>query len=82
MKRKPTDITVYWDSQDPDNEVWAYRASDDQGDIDSGSIDLVSDSDLDGAVDEACHMLDVDRTHDDFACDPVTEGGYATWSHS
>ena len=75
MNAKPTKITVYWDTQDLDNEGWAYRT-----DIDSGPIDGVADDDLDNAITEACRYLGVDLTPDQFARETVAEGGYAIWT--
>jgi hypothetical protein len=70
---KITKLTVYWDTQDPDNEGWAWRTDDD-----SGEIAIVSHASLDEAIDQACHELDIDANHDDF--DKSTdEGGYGFW---
>ncbi len=80
MARTITNVTVYWDSQDSSNECWAYRASGDDGLIASGSIEDVADDDLDGAIDEACHILDLPLTHNDFGREPNVDGGFATWS--
>jgi len=54
MTTKITEITVYWDTQDPDNEGWAYRTN-----IDSGAVNGVGCNDLDGAISEACRYLGV-----------------------
>ena len=80
MTRTITSLTIYWDSQDSSNEGWAYRASDADGDIDSGPIDGVADDNLSGAIDQACHGLGLDLTHDDFSVEPNLEGGYCLWS--
>lgn len=80
MTRTITDLTIYWDSQDPNNEGWAYRASDERGDIASAGIDGVADDDMDGAIAEACRELDLPLTADQFAREPHIDGGYATWS--
>lgn len=80
MARTISGINVYWDSQDPANEGWAYRASDEHGDIDSGSIDGVDSDDLDGAIANACSQLDMDLTADQFAREPHIDGGFAVWS--
>ena len=77
--RTITTVTVYWDTQDPGSEGWAYRASDDSGLIDSGSLDADSD-DLDGAIDEAISMLDLDARTDEFSREPHIDGGYAVWT--
>ena len=78
--RKPTEIRVYWDSQDRSNEGWAYNASDEDGLITSSGLDGIDDDDLCGAVDQACYELDVELTHDDFAIDRHGDGGNAIWS--
>lgn len=76
MTRKPTQITIYWDRSDYDNQGWAYRAFDDCGDIASGSIDA---NELHEAIDEACSELDMSGIEQDFALS-IEEGGYAIWS--
>ena len=75
--RTATNILIYWDNQDPDNEGWAYRTSDVDGTIESGG--LYESGTLDEAIDEAMCELDIDLTHDDFACEPRVDGGYAIW---
>ena len=78
--RKINSIDIYWDCQDFANEGWAYRAKDENNEtIDSGPIELVVDDDLVGAIREACHILGVDLTPDDFGCDPNRDGGFASW---
>ena len=77
MARQATTIEIYWDTQDRDNERWAYRTSDDLGLIDSGSLDSDAD-DLDGAIDEAIYVIGVDLTADQFATSK-DDGGYAVW---
>ena len=76
--RQPTHITIYWDSQDPANEGWAYRASDDLGLIASGGINVDSDSIAD-AIRAACSELDLDLTPEHFGIEPHVDGGYAEW---
>ena len=73
-------VTIYWDSQDSGNEGWAYRTIDSDGCEESGSVDGVSDDDLCGAIDLACHELDLPLTHDDFGTEPDVDGGYGVWS--
>lgn len=77
MSRIATYIQVYWDAQDRSNESWAYRASDDLGLIETGSLDSDAD-DLAGAIDEVISVLDVDLTADQFATSN-DDGGYAVW---
>ena len=74
--RKPTQITVYWDRSDYQNQSWAYRASDDRGDIASGSLEC---NELHEAIDEACSELDMTGIEQDFALS-IQEGGYAIWT--
>lgn len=78
-KNEITSITVYWDVQDPSNEGWAYCAYNDEGLVASGGLDGVQDDDLCGAVNEACHELGVDLTHDDFGLSSHVDGGFAKW---
>ncbi len=78
MARTPTEIKVYWDYQDVNNQGWAYEALDCLGLIDSGAIDVDGD-DMDGAVDGACSQLCVDLSHDDFAAEQEY-GGFAFWT--
>lgn len=77
MARTPTRVQIYWDVQDRDNERWAYNASDEQGLIDSGSLESDPD-DLDGAITEAICALGLDLTADLFATSK-DDGGYAVW---
>jgi len=72
-------VTVYWDTQDPNNQGWAYRATGEPGDIASGPIDGVAADDIYGAIAEACHILGLDVTPDSFATDTHTDGGWAVW---
>lgn len=80
MAREVTEIHVYWSTQDPANEGWAFEASDENGLIASGSCDGIDADDLDGAIDDACYQLDMAIHADQFARDAVTDGGYATWT--
>lgn len=77
------EIKVYWDTTDPNNEGWAYVAytgdGEDQKVAESGGLDA-DDDDLDGAIDEVCHLLDVDLRADQFAREPNIDGGFAIWS--
>lgn len=77
MARQATEILVYWDTQDRDNERWAYTASDERGLIDSGSLDSDPD-DLEAAINEAICVLDVELTADLFATSQ-DDGGWAIW---
>ena len=77
--RTPNEICIYWDNQTNPNEPegWAYRASDNEGLIDSGAIE---DCDtMDEAIDEACSILGVEIPSGDFA-KSKDEGGFAIWT--
>lgn len=76
--RNLTRIVVYWDRQ-AETEGWAYRLSDDQGDIASGGIFAAGD-DLDAAIGEAVRESGLDLDPDMFAREPELEGGFAIWS--
>lgn len=76
-KRVLTEIKVYWDTQDPSSEGWAYVASDDNGLIDSGSVSSDPD-DLDDAIQETIFELGLSLSVGDFGkCND--EGGWAHW---
>jgi hypothetical protein len=74
------DVRVYWDSQDPANESWAYRVVTVDGRETSDAVDGVPSDDLDGAIDEACRLLDLDLGADAFAREPNLEGGFAIFT--
>ena len=74
MARDITEICVFWDV-----EGWAYRLSGANGVIDSGPLDSDSD-DLDGAVDEAIEISELELTAGMFARETKIDGGYAVWS--
>lgn len=76
--RSITDITVYWNVQDRDNEGWAYRAGDEHGPIESGACNGADD--LDEAIADACSQLGIALTPDQFAREPHIDGGYAVWT--
>jgi hypothetical protein len=79
--RKLTKITVYWDTQDPANEGWAYRVYYADGYQHSSRFHTVADDDIDNAIDEACFILGAVLTHDDFAVS-YDGGGFADWIES
>ena len=79
MTRTIIEVNVFWNSMG-DRECWSYHAHDDSGLVESGNLDLVADDDLDGAIDEACRILDLDITHDDFGREPHRDGGCGTWT--
>ncbi|MDA0834643.1 MAG: hypothetical protein O2955_04575 [Planctomycetota bacterium] len=74
-----TSITIYWDLNTIP-QGWAYRTLDDHGHEQGGYIPLIDDDDLDGAIRQACHELDIDLYPHDFAREPNIDGGYAVWS--
>jgi hypothetical protein len=76
MAKTITDIKVYWDTQDPQFEGWAYVASGEQGLIASGGIDADS---LDDAIDEACFEIGLRLTHNDFGRHDY-DGGCGLWT--
>ena len=78
-----TQITVYWDTQDPANEGWAYQAIGGQWNrdiTDSGPIEGVDEHDIDSAVAAACRILNCGATPDQFKKTATIDGGYAHWS--
>ena len=79
--RQISKVTIYWDTQDRSNEGWVYRAeyNHDTDCREAGCIDGVADDDIDNAISEACHILDLDMTPDQFAREPKIDGGYAIW---
>ena len=72
------EIRVYWDPSDPEDEGWGYRAIDAQGREESGRIHAKAD-DICCAIEEACFVLGARLTTDDFAIEPIKEGGYGIW---
>lgn len=76
--RKATEIKVYWDAQDRSNEGWAYRLSDENGDIESGSLDDASD--LNQAIEQAISESGLDLDVCSFGSQPNVDGGYAVWT--
>lgn len=73
-----TEIKVYWDAQGKDNEGWAYVASDDIGEFESGAIDC-DQNDLSVAIEEACRILGVEIPTSHFAT-MKDDGGFAIWT--
>lgn len=73
------EIEVFWDSQDPQNEGWAYRATDSDGREESGPLDAAA-HDMDDAIREACQFIGANLTPDQFAREPNINGGYAHWT--
>ena len=74
--RKPTDIRVYWDRQDRNNEGWAYNCRDDNGMIAAGTLESTT---LEHAVEEACRLLKMKGIEQEFSF-AQEEGGYAIWT--
>jgi hypothetical protein len=79
MARKATEIRVYWDAQDVENQGWAYRLIDGQGDIDSGPLEG-NWCDLAEAIEDVIAISEIDIAVSDFAQEPNLDGGYAVWT--
>jgi len=79
MARVATEINVFWDNEDRNNEGWAYRLSDSEGDIDSGRLAANRD-DLDGAITAAVAIAGLELYPDAFSREEKTEGGFAYWT--
>ena len=73
---KITEVRIYWDTQDSDNEGWAVKWY--EGDEVRGSDAIEADS-LSDAIEEAIRMLDLPCSTDDFATSRE-EGGWAIWT--
>lgn len=74
-----TSITVYWESDDPDDEGWVYRFTQSNGDtIDSGPLDC---DDLSSAIEEAILLSGLPILADEFASHNHDVGGYAVWTN-
>lgn len=83
-KTELTEITVYWDEQDPQNIGWAYQAChirDGENEVaESGSVSVDGSASLDDAVDEVCYQLGVDLDHNDFGDEHPVGPLVAHWS--
>lgn len=79
MQNNFLSIRIYWDSQDRDNEGWAWQAVDATGVHSSGGIDVAPNENLDGAIQQAIWELGVDLLPHDFSREPEIEGGVAFW---
>lgn len=86
--RTINEVRVYWDSQDPTNEGWAYRVDYSDGHRESGSLSdyvdlpmLTDSAALSDAVVEVAwqHDLQIDD-HGAIACEPNIDGGFAVWT--
>ena len=80
MTRTPTEIVVYWDWQDRNDEGWAYRLRDFDGDIETGSLELGADDDIERAIEDAVSLSGLELELDDFAIEPKMDGGFAIWN--
>ena len=80
MARVATEINVFWDNEDRNNEGWAYRLSDSEGDIESGWLDAEWGYDLDGAITAAVAIAGLELYPDAFSREEKTEGGFAYWT--
>jgi len=83
MTTEITGVKVYWDSQDPANEGWAYRlfgaVDGEQVEIDSGALDAADDSSPADLVVRVAMENGIDIRRDECACEPDEDGGWATW---
>jgi hypothetical protein len=59
MSRTLETLTVYIDSQDPNNEGWAFRAEFNDGHQESGPVDMDLDDQSGQALDELRMLVDV-----------------------
>lgn len=50
-------ITVYWDTQDPANVGWAYRASRDGQEVASGALEAGTDADAEDLAKDAAEDM-------------------------
>lgn len=71
-------IQVFWDRNN-EPQSWAYRLWANSEVCEEDGIDTLPD-DLDGAIEQAINMTDLDLTPDQFAREPKMDGGYAVWS--
>ena len=77
--RTPTKAKIYWDSQDCDNEGWAYQLADDDGAIESGPWEEYSGQrEMWEHVDDFAHEYDL-PDHHAWMVEPDAEGGFAIW---
>ena len=76
MSEKITEVRVYWDAQDQDNEGWAVKWF--EGEELLGS-DAVAAETLGDAIEEVVRILDLPCGTDDFATHRE-EGGWAIWT--
>jgi hypothetical protein len=79
INREPIGIKVFWDTQDPQNQQWAYEAWDNAGTIASGPLEGIEDDDIESAISWACSELGVDISLDEWWIEPHVDGGFAKW---
>lgn len=72
-------ITVFWAVDIVTGEHWACRARFADGSQHTGSVAIGPGASLDDAIDQACHQLGVELTHDDFAR-TSDDGGCGDWA--
>ncbi len=81
--RKLTRCEIYWDTQDPNNEGWAERATYDDGHQESGPCygtpANADQSDLEDAVVDLAFLHGTTIEPGDVAVDMHVDGGYAIW---
>jgi len=69
-------LTVYWDVT-PNWEGWSYKLT--NGDAEKCGRLFDYHHTLSEAIDQACHVLLIPATHDDFATSG-DDGGYGVWT--
>ena len=76
-----TEILVYWDASDPNNEGWAQRVTYEDGhqESDEATHDVATMDDLDVAVVAAAYAYGLTIENDSVAIDK-SEGGSGIWT--
>jgi hypothetical protein len=82
-QRTLTNCELYWDTQDPNDEGWAYRIAYSVGYESSGCWERLgrnpTSEQLRNCVVELAHQLGREISPDQVHCEPATDGGVATW---
>lgn len=82
--RTATECKIYWDTQDPANEGWAYRVLFSDGHEESGAWEWdlprqATIGQLQDAVVTLAYEHDIAIAAGDVAGDESVDGGYAEW---
>jgi len=80
--RTLTSLRIYWDSQNPNNEGWAYSVGYEDDHEDTGPWDMRDDAtadDVRSAVIELAWQHDMRIESHDVHVDMHTDGGFGTW---